>query len=201
MLRLSDGRIANCEVQVRTTAEHAWAEIEHRYVYKKGDIDDKIRRHFNRLLVLIEIFDAQLSEGVEMAKQLPGFQRMEFSQHLERAVCAFTDKPTDLALTMLAVEKIEAAGLGSLAELRSVVDEYLHVQHDEILRVFDERGPSSAGHNLSTDWILSQGESLLLLALLDKDEYRLSNALVGDDLYAPTTSLALTTGHAGFVRE
>lgn len=199
-LRTADDTAIRCEVQIRTMAEHAWAETDHRYVYKKGEIPANVRRHFNRLLVLMELFDIELEEGIAMARELDGFRRLELAQHLEATMSRLTRAPGDHHLTMEAVELLEESGLGSPIELRSLVDDYLDSHLQEVQALIADRGPRAPGHDVSRDWMLSQGESILLLALLDSDEYRLSNALNGSELYGPTESLALATNHVGFVR-
>ncbi|WP_426320743.1 GTP pyrophosphokinase [Microbacterium sp. E-13] len=200
IVRRPDGTPMQCEIQVRTAAQHAWAETEHRYVYKKGEVPHTVKRHFNRLLVLMELFDLELEEGVKMARELDGFRRLELSHHLEVAVNQLTDVPGDEHLTMAAIEELESAGLGSAVELRAIVDVYLRDKRDELRRVVEEHGPNSDSHDVSSGWILTQGELILLLALLDKDEYQLSNALQHSDLFAPAETLALATGHMGFLR-
>lgn len=190
-----------CEVQVRTMAEHAWAETEHRYIYKKGSVPDELKRHFNRLLVLMELFDKELVEGVRMAKELPGFRRLELSNVLEHTLSGITRMPSDHALTMETISELENAGFGSSTELLALVNDYVADRSDELAEIINSHGPRAASHDVSRDWIFSQGESVLLLALLDADEYRLSNALQGSDLYAPTEHIALASGHAGFIRD
>lgn len=200
-LKDSRGEPLRCEVQVRTMAEHAWAETEHRYVYKKGDVPDPLRRHFNRLLVLMELFDKEIAEGVTMAKELPGFRRLELSHVLEHRISDMTESPNDHILTMETIEQLEGIGFGNSTELMSLVKTYLGSHADEVAAVMEQHGPKAAGHDVSRDWIFTQGESILLLALLEEDEYRLSNALQGSDLYALAEPLAIASGHTGYLRD
>lgn len=200
-LKDSRGEPLRCEVQVRTMAEHAWAETEHRYVYKKGEVPDQLRRHFNRLLVLMELFDKEIEEGVTMAKELPGFRRLELSHALEHSISDITKSPNDHVLTMEAIEQLEGIGFGNSTELLSLVTSYLSTHADELTSVMEEHGPQAPGHDVNRDWIFSQGESILFLALLEEDEYRLSNALQGSDLYTLAEPLAIASGHTGYLRE
>ncbi|KQP67819.1 hypothetical protein ASF40_20015 [Microbacterium sp. Leaf288] len=199
-VRRPDGTLLQCEVQIRTAAQHAWAETEHRYIYKKGEVPDAVRRHFNRLLVLMELFDLQLEEGVAMARELDGFRRLELSQYLEVTVNHLTHAPSDAQLTMDVIEQVEAAGLGSAVELRALVEVYMRENLEEVLSVIDEYGPQSDSHDVTSGWITTQGELILVLALLDRDEYQLSNALAGSDLFDPVERLAMATGRIGFLR-
>lgn len=195
-----DGSPMQCEVQVRTAAQHAWAETEHRYIYKKGEVPHNVKRHFNRLLVLMELFDLELEAGVRMARELDGFRRLELSHYLEISMNHLTHVPGDAQLTMSAIEQFETAGLGSTTELRAIVDVYMRDNLSEVQRIIDEFGPESESHDVASGWIFTQGELLLILALLQRDEYQLSNALQGSDLFDPVEKLALATGHTGFLR-
>lgn len=199
-IRRPDGTPLPCEVQIRTTAQHAWAETEHRYIYKKGEVPDTVKRHFNRLLVLMELFDLQLEEGVTMARELDGFRRLELSQYLEVTVNQLTHEPNDAHLTMDVIEEMEAAGLGSAVELRALVEVYMREHLEEVERVIRENGPRSESHDVTSGWLTTQGELILMLALLNRDEYELSNALQNSDLFDPVERLAMATGHAGFLR-
>nr|WP_223169237.1 hypothetical protein [Microbacterium sp. MF43] len=195
-----DGTPLQCEVQIRTAAQHAWAETEHRYIYKKGEVPDAVKRHFNRLLVLMELFDLQLEEGVSMARELDGFRRLELAQYLEATVNHLTRAPSDAHLTMHVIEQVESAGLGSATELRALVEVYMRENLGEVSTVINEYGPKSESHDVSSGWITTQGELILILALLNRDEYALSNALEGSDLFDPVERLAMATGHMGFLR-
>lgn len=196
-----DGTPMQCEIQIRTAAQHAWAETEHRYIYKKGQVPDDVKRHFNRLLVLMELFDIELNNGVEMARELDGFRRLELSQYLEVTVNQITHVPGDAHLTMTVIEHLESAGLGSATELRAIAEVYMRDHSEEVRKILREHGPHSESHDVSSDWITTQGELILMLALLHKDEYQLSNALQNSDLYQPVENLALATGHMGFLRD
>lgn len=165
-------------------------------MYKKGEVPDQLRRHFNRLVVLMELFDKEIEEGVTMAKELPGFRRLELSHALEHSITDITKSPNDQVLTMEAIEQLEGIGFGNSTELLS-----LSSHADELTSVMEEHGPEASGHDVSRDWIFSQGESILFLALLEEDEYRLSNALQGSDLYTLAEPLAIASGHTGYLRE
>ena len=196
-----DGTPISCEVQVRTTAEHSWAATEHQYVYKKAErLPYEIQRTFRRLLVLVELYDQELSKGVDMVRKEPAHSEMALVTHLENLFEELSDHPGDQETTRETVEFIGAAYGYSADELRGVVDSYLEDHSEYVRHLLSEHGPDTAGFNVDADWITSQPELLLALALLEEDEYRLSNALFGAELYSYIEPVALWTNHSGFVQ-
>ena len=76
LAKFSDERIAfdeysmynslECEIQIRTIIQHAWAEIEHDIQYKaSGDLPTKLGRKFNALAGLLEIGDREFQGIVD----------------------------------------------------------------------------------------------------------------------------------------
>lgn len=189
-----------CEVQIRTVAEDSWADTEHRYIYKgPGAIPSDVRRVFSRLLVLVELFDQELAKGVEMVTSLPEYEQIRFVRELEERFTSRIPGPTDQDITLDALKLLQDTGVGDVSRLRSVVRRYLEDRQDEVEKIWAAHGPGTSGFNIQDDWVLTQPESLLLLALLDENEYSLSNSLRNTDLYETTASLALWSGHNGFV--
>lgn len=191
-----------CEIQIRTIAEHAWAETQHRFIYKKPiEVPPEILRLFNRLLVLIELFDLELAKGVVTMQALESYRALELSRHLDTLLASYTRTPSSLELTIETLQELSSAGLGSIDELRDLTDSYLTLNADTVANLIEEYGPSSAGFQVEEDWILTQGESLVFLALLEARPDQFSNALHGSDLYPAVESLALKTGNSAFLRD
>jgi ppGpp synthetase/RelA/SpoT-type nucleotidyltranferase len=66
-----------CEIQIRSILQHAWAEIEHDLGYKsKLAVPKEIRRRFSRLAGLLEIVDAEFNQIrhslLQYEKEVPG---------------------------------------------------------------------------------------------------------------------------------
>jgi ppGpp synthetase/RelA/SpoT-type nucleotidyltranferase len=196
-----DGRGIRCEVQIRTVAEHAWAETEHKYLYKKSnDIPADVRRVFRRLLALVELFDDELQRGVDLVRVHPSFAQHQIVRHLERKYAALTDTIGDELTTQEIVKLLAERGYEDVGIFNELVDTYLESHESEVRSLIDTHGPKSEAFDPDEDWLLSQPESLLLLALLDQDEYRLAGALRGEDLAAYVEALARWTDHPGFAR-
>lgn len=65
----------NCEIQLRTVLQHAWAEIEHDIIYKSSeDIPFELRRRFASLAGLLEVADREFEslkkDEVETRKKI-----------------------------------------------------------------------------------------------------------------------------------
>lgn len=196
------GEAIRCEVQIRTIAEHAWSETVHHYVYKTPiSISPEIQRTFNRLLVLVELFDQELARGASEVVALEEFALLQLSRHLESALQDFVRTPSDTMLSIESIGDLVRAGFGSTEHLRELADDYVTGHRDDIAALMTTFGPGAEGFDVANDWMLSQGESLLYLALLDHDDFALGNALDGSDLYRFVEALALRTGHDGFARQ
>lgn len=201
-IRNNFGDLVRCEVQIRTVAEDSWAETEHRYIYKgPDDIPSDVRRVFSRLLVLVELFDQELAKGVAMVTSLPEYDQIRFVRELEQEFSSRTNAPSDEQLTVETVHLLGNLGLGSVDHFREVLHSYLERCSGQVRQILDEHGPDTPSFNVRNDWLITQPESLLLLALLDENEYALSTHLQLTDLYAATENLALWTGHTGFLSD
>ncbi|MFS0895011.1 hypothetical protein [Microbacterium sp. 179-I 3D3 NHS] len=197
----ADGAAIRCEVQIRTLAEHAWAETEHRYLYKKSDgIPKGVRRIFRRLLVLVELFDEELQKGVELVKKSPAFARHNFLRSLEQRFAGMTTEVGDERLTKDVLETLARNGYDDVVVLNELVATYLDAHEDDARKILELHGANSDGFDPDDAWILTQPESILLLALLDQDEYQLAAALQGEDLSHYVEPLARWADHPGFFR-
>jgi ppGpp synthetase/RelA/SpoT-type nucleotidyltranferase len=194
-----DGAGIRCEVQIRTMAEHAWAETEHRYLYKKNEsIPADVQRVFRRLLVLVELFDEELQKGVDLVRVSPAFARQNLIRHLEQQFAVLSGDIGDERFTRETLELLAEHGFDDVDELLKIVDQYVASNGDSFKALVEEHGPNNETFDPTDDWLISQPESLLLLALLDKDEYKLATALQGNDFATYVLPLARWTDHAGF---
>lgn len=201
-IRNADGTPIRCEVQVRTMAEDSWAETEHRYIYKgPGEIPSDVRRVFARLLVLVELFDQELAKGVEMVTSLADYDHIRFVRELEKTFAGLVEMPTDEELTIETLRTIEETGVASLDGMRTAVSQYLERNGEQVADIVKRHGPTSSEFDIRSGWIITQPESLLLLALLEQNEYNLSTHLRPTDLYEPTEVLALWSNHLGFIAD
>lgn len=195
------GAQIRCEVQIRTLAEHAWAETEHRYLYKKSEgIPRAVRRIFRRLLVLVELFDEELQKGVKKVIKSPAFAHHNFLRSLEQRFAGLSNEIGDERLTRDVLRTLAQHGYDDVAALSTSVENYMNVHEHDARQILQMHGADSDGFDPDDSWILTQPESILLLALLDEDEYRLATALQDEDLARYVEPLARWADHPGFFR-
>jgi len=196
-----NGRTIRCEVQIRTVAEHSWAMTEHKYVYKKSaHLPPEIQRVFRRLLVLVELYDDELSRGVAQVQMDPGFAEMSLVLALEDHYEKLVGTMGDQDLTRENVELLSGSLGVAPDKLAYTVSGYLENHSGQVLDLFRSHGPSNETFDVTRDWLLSQPEVLLVMALLKTNPYELSSALESSDFYSAVEPIALWTDCTGFVR-
>lgn len=68
------------EVQIRTSLQHTWAEVDHRLRYKTlVDVPNKVKRKLFRLSALFEMADSELCHIRDEVKALENFYEEKFS--------------------------------------------------------------------------------------------------------------------------
>lgn len=195
-----DGSPIRCEVQVRTLAEHAWAETEHKYLYKKSDgIPDDVQRIFRRLLVLVELFDEELEKGVTMVSSHPAFAEHNLIRDLEQQFVEFARTPGDAVLTHQVLGELAESGYDDFSSLSAQVNDYISKHRSDVISLMENHGPDAKSFDVDDHWLVSQPEVLLILALLESNEYGLANALSGSDIARQVEKVAMWTDHPGFL--
>jgi ppGpp synthetase/RelA/SpoT-type nucleotidyltranferase len=63
------------EIQVRTMAQGAWAEVSHAQLYKPpADVPNALKRHIYRLVALVELFDSEVEAFLRDAATIDGYR-------------------------------------------------------------------------------------------------------------------------------
>ncbi len=126
----------NCELQVRTVLQDAWAIIDHQLVYKKGDLTpERLRRDLNNVASLLEIaqgiFDsvkekraAYVSEIQQKEKDPLAFlaQPLDFDTVIAYTRWRFPDRDASERLTQILLKDIDLNDYPSLRQLDAAVD-------------------------------------------------------------------------------
>jgi len=196
------GTSITCEVQIRTIAEHTWAETEHQYIYKGPEgIPNETRRIFSRLLALVELLDHELDRGVTSVSKLDSFARLHLAKVLEREFRSLYSGAFNTTLTHEAVEYVHELELYETAQLIELVQAFAENKRPMIQDLLERHGPTAPSFDVDTDWILSQPECLLYLAILEENAFGLGVRLANTDLYEIVRPLAVWTSAAGFLRQ
>lgn len=162
------------EVQIRTMAQSAWAEVSHEQLYKPpADVPDELKRQIHRLVALVELFDGEVTRFRAAANATPGYSEAQALLPLQAELLQRFDvrvRPDrQLSLTMAAAivplydeQPIEVYD----ARLRDWI-----ATNEEALRIqFDE------AQALPTNPLFLQPESFLIFERLSNAQMRLENA-------------------------
>jgi len=98
------------EIQVGSMAQRAWADVSHELLYKASvDVPDAFKRMMNRLIALVELFDAEIERCRAGIRELPGYAENQILEPLDRELLKFSARPPDRALSQLITPGIVAA--------------------------------------------------------------------------------------------
>lgn len=121
-----------CEIQVRTRAEHLWSDYSHELLYKSdAPLPAEHQRAFNRLAALIEIFDDEVVRTMNYLDTLPKGAEYTWARLLESMFLDVGESAFDRELTMSTVQVLH----GILAQ-RDADD--IELQYARLERFFDE---------------------------------------------------------------
>lgn len=182
------------EVQIRTRAQAAWAEVSHEQLYKPAaDVPDELKRRVYRLVALAEIFDDEVEAFLIESEATPGFQAASALGRLQAELLRLggVDAP-DRELTRLLAEPVVDLYEGSASEAVEQVIAWVMANEDVVRPLIEEArelGPEKM--NL----LLAQPEVLMLLERLENDSLRLKHAWPPDIPDGWLVKLAEAFGH------
>ena len=196
------GRPIQCEVQVRTIAEHTWAETEHKYVYKgpKG-LPQSVQRTFARLLALVELMDDELVRGVEDVKRSEMFDDHLLIQYVRSTAEEFGIRSSSESMTVAFLNDLLEVLEINAKELTGLTGRFVESSSEKIQQIVTSRGADSAGFQVNFDYIAAQPELLTAMALLADNPYDLRNRVEETHLYEPFRRLAVWTSCREFLSD
>lgn len=164
---LPDGlttELAQCEIQLRTNAQSAWAMAVHDLIYKGAQPDRWTLRRVNRLTALLELVDEGIASARANIMSSDGYPVAVVIQAIEQARVNFTTRPSDRALTRDVVAAvIQPMDLEDAQGLIEELDEFVSTNEDRLRAVIRDDGPA----------IARQPEAILVFYLLDEDRLAL----------------------------
>ncbi len=156
------GSVIECELQVRTRAEDAWAVVEHRLKYKGAvTLDRNADRRILRLIALVELFDSEVEAAVRDIKETADYAllsalRTAESSFLEFGPAAGND---DLSLAVLD-EVLTAAPPGELYDVK--IRDFTAANHAALAFIYHQYGDPSDEDVDGRYLLLSQPESIVI---------------------------------------
>lgn len=183
------------EVQIRTIAEHTWAETEHSYIYKgPSGISDKTKRQFARVLALVELMDIELDRGVEAVSALESYGFHKLSRKLADTAATFEMSTGSSNLTEQNIEDLCAVLDRKPLELLELVTNYSASHAATLNQIIERIGPSSRYFDVDRHLLAAQPEMILVAALLNENAYLLGTKLHSSGLYELVLPIAREMG-------
>jgi ppGpp synthetase/RelA/SpoT-type nucleotidyltranferase len=184
------------EIQIRTMAQSAWAEVSHEQLYKPAaDVPDELKRQIHRLVALVELFDSEVERFRAEAAGTPGFREAEALAPLSKRMLEEfgLSRRSDRQLSLLMAAALVPL-YGDIAPSK-LYDDVLKPwvdDHDEALRVQFEEAQA-----LSSNPLYFQPEVFMIFERLDNDQARLRNSWPELVPSAWLNQLAEAWGHGG----
>lgn len=139
-VKLREGPYAGliCEVQIHTGAQHLWSAASHDMFYKTSqEAPPAIMRRFNRLTVLMELFDKEVSECREKLMEMPNQDSHKLLRLLENQYLPLVarDYDQDLSLTVISGLK-KLYNTDELNSFDSLIANFVSENHRKLESVY-----------------------------------------------------------------
>lgn len=158
-----------CEVQLRTEAQHLWAEMEHRLMYKSDqEIPKGEARRVHRLNALLEIADYEFEYTRNSLSQLPGAWSLRVLSGLESLYYELIGRAYDRELSLDVLEHLRPLCPPEPDAVIQEVREWLIANRNGIEYVVN-----AYKSNPERVLFLFQPEGVILAAYLRKDPFTL----------------------------
>jgi hypothetical protein len=180
-----------CEVQIRTLAEHTWAETEHEFIYKgPEEIPKKTQRQLARVLALVELLDLELDRGVRSVSELPSFGILRLSKSLveDAKDLGWTQGSRSLSLENL--DEIRARTDRSPDDLAALARTFVADSRLKLNDLQTATGPRSQRFEVKLHALAAQPECILVAALIAENPFQVGKQFETSDLYDQVRSIA-----------
>lgn len=179
----TDGEPVECEVQLRTAAQDAWAVLDHEYVYKGlVDIPAEAKRGMVRAVALMETFDEEVKRVVEMATRHPSYPHAMLIRDAERAFYSVATSRYDAALTAHVTSSLlDAIPEAERPAYGKQLSEFTATHHDRIVALMEGFRDVATQPRYA---LMSQPEAMVLFERVENAEMALEAAIAdaGSDL-------------------
>jgi ppGpp synthetase/RelA/SpoT-type nucleotidyltranferase len=155
------------ELQVRTLAQHLWAEMSHDSVWKNDEmisvLPDDVRRRVNLMSGQIEVADREFDR---LNSELSSQAAVRLLQTLEKHYYTLASRRPDLELSMQVLNTFLPFVKGDIQTFTNQLNDFLVLKHDVLKQAYDLAAEPGLGNATS---FLFQPEVLLMYDLLSSD--------------------------------
>jgi ppGpp synthetase/RelA/SpoT-type nucleotidyltranferase len=159
-----------CEIQIRTGAESAWANVAHDLMYKApAEPSSQLQRSLYRLVALVELFDGEVLRTKKAIMEEPGYRLGRLLAELENEFLRLTARRSDPELSRIVAESLDPLlPAGGWTEYQPILASFISQYEDKLRRIYDDY--------LADDRtpLVSQPESLLIFERLENDRFHLA---------------------------
>lgn len=168
-----------CEVQIHTRAQNAWATVSHALLYKPaGEPDDEVSAKVHRAVALVGIFDDEIRAARSLVMSDPNYRPARMLQALEAEFTDFVTVAWDGNLSLEVCRVLERVyDSAELEHFEEEIHAFVQSERGPISVILDEYG--SAGGDAI---LVSQPEILAIYDRLKKRKHSLREAWIHSSL-------------------
>lgn len=188
----SGGEPIECEIQLRTQTQDAWAYLEHGLVYKPViDPSPKVARKIERLSVLVEIFDEEVESMISEIRRDPRYDSALLLHEAERWFLTFVTEPGEQELSLEVIDQVKSTISGSeptdYAEILEAFVAQHRTQIEDALREYGAGSPYEGEFNYV---LFTQPESLIIWERIQNARLALTREVRGSEIEPAVAALA-----------
>lgn len=162
------------ELQIRTLAQHLWAEMSHDSFYKHDDVvaalPVQLVRRAHLMAGLIEVADYEFDR---LNREIASSPEAQMYKALERHYYTFTTKRPDPSLSLEVIKLLLPLYELTIPQIASELDKFLDSRQDVLKHVYKE------AEEFTTSPFLYQPEILMIYERLEADQLAVRKAWVG----------------------
>jgi ppGpp synthetase/RelA/SpoT-type nucleotidyltranferase len=180
------------EVQMRTLAQHLWAEMSHDSFYKTQDqkIEQDLRRRLNLLAGLLEVADMEFARVSSEVGELPDMAEISLLKQLESFYFQFTSERGNPDLSLAVIKLLAPLYEAPTAGIAPQVETFIEKHRNTIATVFHEQGEVKDHRGV----FFTQPEILMLYERLEHDSLAVREKWVQMFPYDELERVALAFG-------
>lgn len=194
----SDDELIECEIQLRTQTQDAWAHLEHGLVYKPViDPSPKIARKIERLSVLVEIFDEEVNSMIAELERDPRYDSALLLHEAERWFLTFVTEPGEQELSLEVINQVKSSiGIDQLADYPQTLAAFVAEHRAQIENALREYGVGSPYAGEFNYVLFSQPESLILWERIQNARLALTRSVRASEIAPAVAALADVWGRS-----